>query len=259
VPDRQALELLHYPAGWNFALNRQLGDPGFHPTSLVHFRQRLIEHQQSALGFTTIGDALEEAGLVSRQSRQRLDSTQRFGRVAQMSRLDGVRESLRRALPELEGATPPAERPVCWVGLWERYVESQVDYRASAETLGRKLGEAGADAWHLLEWLREPAPASRAQGSQAQLPRRVFGEPFEVRAGQPSPRAQEQETVAVGDVPEMSPARKAARSTGPGPTPPLRGWRPPPYPRRRPRVRAPFRAAPPNAPPRRFGPRARDN
>ncbi len=36
VPDRQAVELLRYHAGWNFALNRQLGDPVFHPTSLVN-------------------------------------------------------------------------------------------------------------------------------------------------------------------------------------------------------------------------------
>ena len=33
VPDRQAVEMLRYHAGWNFALNRQLGDPIFHPTS----------------------------------------------------------------------------------------------------------------------------------------------------------------------------------------------------------------------------------
>jgi len=120
VPDRQAVELLRYHAGWNFALNRQLGDPVFHPTSLVNFRQRLDEHQQSALGFTTILNALEAAGLVSRQSRQRLDSTQIFGRVARMSRLDWVRESLRLALQELEAVVAPAVRPPCWIGLWER-------------------------------------------------------------------------------------------------------------------------------------------
>src|SRR5437660_7082370 len=106
VPDRLAVELLRYHAGWNFALNRQLGDPVFHPSSLVNFRHRLEEHQQSALGFTIILNALAEAGLVSRQSRQRLDSTQIFGRVARMSRLDCVRESLRLTLKELEGALP---------------------------------------------------------------------------------------------------------------------------------------------------------
>src|SRR5512147_2805180 len=72
MPDRQAVEMLRYHAGWNFALNRQLGDAVFHPSSLVHFRHRLTQKDQSAVGFTTILDALEKAGLVSRQSRQRL-------------------------------------------------------------------------------------------------------------------------------------------------------------------------------------------
>jgi len=196
VPDRQAVEMLRYHAGWNFALNRQLGDEVFHPTSLVNFRHRLEEHQQSALGFTTILTALEEAGLVSRQSRQRLDSTQMFGRVARMSRLDCVRESLRLALQELEGATPPEARPVFWGVLWERYVESQADYRVSAETLGRKLVEAGADAWQLLEWLRSPGQSEWADGPQAQLLARVFGEQFEVLAGQPALLSKEKEAVA---------------------------------------------------------------
>jgi hypothetical protein len=186
VPDRQAVEMLRYPAGWNFALNRQLGDPVFHPSSLVNFRHRLIEQDQSALGFTTLLDALEKAGLVSRQSRQRLDSTQMFGRVARMSRLDCVRESLRLALQELEPLVPGERRPRFWLGLWERYVESQVDYRASSETLKRKLGEAGADSWQLLQWLREPEQASWLAGAQAQLLGRVFAEQFEVRSSEPT-------------------------------------------------------------------------
>jgi Transposase DDE domain/Transposase domain (DUF772) len=191
VPDRQAVEMLRYHAGWNFALNRQLGDPVFHPTSLVNFRHRLEEHKQSAVAFQTVWQALEEAGLVSRQSRQRLDSTQMFGRVARMSRLDCVRESLRLTLKELEPATGPEARPVFWISLWERYVESQVDYRAGSETLGRKLVEAGTDAWQLLEWLRAPEQAERGAGVQAQLLKRVFGEQFEVVAGQPAPLPKE--------------------------------------------------------------------
>jgi len=209
VPDRQAVEMLRYHAGWNFALNRQLGDAVFHPSSLVNFRNRLEAHQQRALGFTTILEALQEAGLVSRQSRQRLDSTQMFGRVAKMSRLDCVRESLRLTLQELEGATPPQERPVFWVGLWERYVESQVDYRAGVETLGRKLREAGTDAWQLLEWLGEPARSNRAAGLQAQLLKRVFGEQFEVLAGTPAPLAQEKESVVTDGAPEACEAQPA--------------------------------------------------
>ena len=183
MPDRLAVEMLRYHAGWNFALNRQLGDPLFHPTTLVNFRNRLEEHDLTALGFTTILKALEKAGLISRQSRQRLDSTQMFGRVARMSRLDCVRESLRLTLQELEPAIGPAVRPAFWIALWDRYVESQADYGASSETLARKLAEAGNDAWQLLEWLRTPALCPCHAKPQAQLLARVFEEQFQIVAG----------------------------------------------------------------------------
>ena len=71
IPDRQAVELLRYHAGWNFALNRHVGDELFHPTTLVNFRQRLLEHDLSAVGFQAVLDALVGAGLVARKSRQR--------------------------------------------------------------------------------------------------------------------------------------------------------------------------------------------
>src|SRR5664280_753675 len=101
VPDRQAVELLRYHAGWNFALNRQVGDEVFHPTTLVNFRQRLLDHDLSPIAFEAALEGLIQAGLVARRGRQRLDSTQMFGRVSRMSRLDCVRESLRLALQEL--------------------------------------------------------------------------------------------------------------------------------------------------------------
>ncbi len=68
MPDRQAVELLRYHAGWNFALNRQVGDEVFHPTTLVNFRQRLLDHDLSALGFAAVLEALIQAGLVARQA-----------------------------------------------------------------------------------------------------------------------------------------------------------------------------------------------
>jgi IS5 family transposase len=220
--------MLRYHAGWNFALNRQIGDEVFHSTSLVNFRHRLEQHQQGALAFATILTALQEAGLISHQSRQRLDSTQMFGRVAKMSRLDCVRESLRLGLQELEAIVGTPERPVFWVALWERYVESQVDYRTTVETLGRKLGEAGRDAWQLLEWLGQPAQSKLACGAQVQLLRRVFGEQFEVQPGQPAPVAREKEplvaegaterclqSVAGAEVPLDSPAAEATHPSAP--------------------------------------------
>jgi len=217
VPDRQAVEMLRYHAGWNFALNRQLGDEVFHPSSLVNFRHRLEEHEQSAVGFTIILHALEEAGLVSRPSRQRLDSTQMFGRVARMSLLDCVRESLRLALQELEGVLTPEARPLFWGGLWERYVESQTDYRAGSETLARKLAESGSDAWQLLAWLRQPAQTEWAAGGQAQLLARVFAEQFEIQAGPAAPAAQEKIAVVASGVAAAAPAVSGASAVAPAP------------------------------------------
>jgi len=220
LPDRQALEMLRYHAGWCFALNRQLGDELFHPSSLVKFRQRLIEQGQSALGFEKILDALVEAGLVSRQSRQRLDSTQMFGLVRRMSRLDCVREALRLALKELEGITPSQTRPSFWATLWERYVESQVDYRSSAESLRNKLTEAGRDSWLVLEWLSGPEQASRAAGEQARLLKRVFGEHFELMAGSPNLRSEEKASVRTEAETEVEPVKGPAEGEVPRAQPP---------------------------------------
>jgi hypothetical protein len=216
VPDRQAVDLLRYHAGWNFALNRQLGDPVFHPTTLVNFRQRLVEHELSAVGFSAVLEALMAAGLVARQSRQRLDSTQMFGRVSRMSRLDCVRESLRLALEELAKALEAPGRPEWWGRLWERYVESQADYRASLETLGRKLVEAGADAQQVLGWLGRPEAKALAQGVQAQLLARVFAEQFEVlpASGSAQPKTKEQLSSERVQNPHDPDATYAVKGTG---------------------------------------------
>jgi transposase len=216
IPDRQAVEWLRYHAGWNFALNRQLGDEVFHPTTLVNFRQRLLDHDLSPLGFEVLLEALIAAGLVARQSRQRLDSTQMFGRVSRMSRLDCVRESLRLALQELAQALKPEVRPEWWPRLWERYVESQADYRAALETLARKLVEAGTDAQQLLGWLATPAAQAFAGGTQVQLLARVFGEQFEVVAGTEAaqPKTKEQLSSARVQNPHDPEATYAAKGTG---------------------------------------------
>ena len=52
-----------------------------------------------------------------------------------------MRESLRLAAARVGTGELGAETPaqLAWVVLWERYVESQTDYRAGSETLARKL------------------------------------------------------------------------------------------------------------------------
>lgn len=186
IPDRQAVDWLRYHAGWNFALNRQLGDERFHPSTLSRFRERLEAHGLAALGFQAILDGLVEAGLVRRNARQRLDSTQVFGLVSRMSRVESLRQTLRLALVELAEGVEVQARPEQWPLWWTLYVENQLDYRASREVLESKLTEAGGAAAQILAWLKQHPQL--AAGEQARLLARVFEEQFVLEAGEFRPR-----------------------------------------------------------------------
>jgi DDE family transposase/transposase-like protein DUF772 len=187
VPDRQAVEMVKYHLGWKLALNLKLGADGFHPTTLVHFRQRLLEAGKSGMAFGVVLKALEEEGFIARRSRQRLDSTHILGAVARMSALECVRETLAVALDELEGKLTKDQRPEFWEELWERYVESKLDYKSAEETLQSKRRQAGADCWRLLEWL-EPLGAEVREAKGVALLRKVFSQQYEVQqSGQIEP------------------------------------------------------------------------
>jgi hypothetical protein len=186
VPDRQAVEMVKYHLGWKLALNLKLGDPGFHPTTLVYFRQRLIEHAKSDLAFRAVLDAVQAEGLLPKRGKQRLDSTHVLAAVADLSALECVRETLRLALQELGQALPEKARPDGWPLLWERYVENKLDYRSSPEVLQSKRVQAGEDCLLLLQWL-EATGSDLRYGRQVELLREVFAQQFELKANQPEP------------------------------------------------------------------------
>jgi transposase len=178
VPDRQAVELVKYHLGWKLALNLKLSEGGFHATTLVYFRQRLIEHGKAEVAMRAVLAALQKEGLVPKRSKQRLDSTHVLGAVARLSALECVRETLALALEELKPKLVE-QRPEFWELLWERYVESKLDYKSSEETLQAKRRQAGNDCLRLLQWL-EPCTTELRQGKQLALLREVFAQQFVV-------------------------------------------------------------------------------
>jgi hypothetical protein len=177
VPDRQAVDYLRYHLGWCYAVGHELGAPLFHPTTLVHFRKRLLKHQQSAIAFEAILKGLESSGLLPRRRKERIDSTQVLGLVSRMSRLECCRETLGLALKELARLVPESSRPDWWAVLWERYLESRFDFRAEPKVLTQKFQQAGQDGAQVLAWLKglEPAP----DGRKVRLLARVWEEEFE--------------------------------------------------------------------------------
>jgi hypothetical protein len=181
APDRQAADMVRYHLGWKLALNLELGDRGFHHSTLSVFRDRLEKSKQGRLAFDAVLGGLQDHGLVPKRGRQRLDSTHVLGMVARLSSLECVRETLRLALEELAPLLPETERPDFWTLYWERYVESKLDYRSPEAVLKQKLSLAGEDVRLLLRWL-EPLPAAMRSGRQVELLRRVFAEHYTIEA-----------------------------------------------------------------------------
>jgi hypothetical protein len=177
VPDRQAVDCLRYHVGWCYAVGHELGTALFHPTTLVHFRQRLLQHQRSAIAFEAVLKGLESSGLLPRRRKERIDSTQVLGLVSHMSRLECCRQTLALALKELAGRVTESPRPAWWPVLWERYVESRLDFRAEPKVLAEKFQQTGQDGAQVLAWVKGLKPAP--EGRKTRLLARVWEEEFE--------------------------------------------------------------------------------
>ena len=209
IPDRQAAQTLKYHVGWKLALGLELEVSSFDPSTLVYFRQRLIEHDQAKLAFDAVLEGLREAGLVSKRSRQRLDSTHVLGLVARLSLTELMRETMRLTLKQLhqQAALVP---PPFWPVLWERYVENKIDWRLDEATLKEKQLQAGQDMTLLLAWAQEQGPQV-GEDEKVRLLRRVLEENFDSQEGKLVLHPQPAAAVKNPHDPE---ARWAAKADG---------------------------------------------
>jgi transposase len=189
APDRQALERLRLHLGWKHALGLAVDYAGFHPTSLVSFRQRLLENDRSRCVFDAILQGIEGKGLVQRRGKQRLDSTHILGLVSSMSRLELTRETIRLFLEMLERTQRLSQVPG-WALLRERYLDSEIPWRQlKKEALAEKFRQAGRDMEVLMDWVKHQKDWD--EQDKTGLLARVFAEQFEVVAAEPQVRKQE--------------------------------------------------------------------
>ena len=177
LPDRACAEACLYDARWRLAL----GDmPPFHPTTLVRFRSRLAENGKARLALEACLESMREAGYLKSCRAVRIDSTHLLARIADMSRLECVRETLRLALEFLaQFGGAAAWEP--WSG---RYADRNPEElrKASPAGLAARMDAAGADMRDVLAKADALGDAVAASGPVALL-RRVSGEQFEFRDG----------------------------------------------------------------------------
>ncbi len=178
APDAKAAETIKFHLGWKYALDLPIDYRGFHPTSLVKFRNRLLEGGAERIGFDALLDGLREAGLLRKRSKQRIDSTHVLGAVAHMSRLAAVRETIRLFLVEVD-RQDRTEALAIWPELRERYIDCDVKWhKAGVGVLKRAFAQAGADFVSLIQWSRMQ-PCELRDSDKAVLLERVFFEQYD--------------------------------------------------------------------------------
>jgi transposase len=82
LSDERAMEALRFDLRWKVALDLPVDHPGFHPTSLVRFRARLLLHGKERLVFERSLELATELGLIEGEAEQIVDSTPMLGAAA---------------------------------------------------------------------------------------------------------------------------------------------------------------------------------
>jgi len=158
LTDRQAADAVRDRITWKYALGLELEDPGFDPTVLSEFRDRLIDGDLTGLALDALLQRLAGLGLVKAGGRQRTDSTHVLGAIRDLNRLELAGETLRAALEALAVAAPQWLASVIddsWTGVYGARIDNL--HLPTSQT-GRKerIVRYGIDGYHLLDAVHHP-------------------------------------------------------------------------------------------------------
>lgn len=185
LSDERAMEAVRLHLGWKVALGLPIDHPGFHPTTLVRFRARLLLHGKERLALErTIGLAAE-LGLMEGAVEQIVDSTPMLGAAATQDTVTLVRSGVAKLLGAVREADEaaagalgrglefdyraPREKPDCD---WRVKDEREAMLTRVAEDAERALRAVEAQGAGLL--------ADGAVGEAHKLLRELVGQDFDV-------------------------------------------------------------------------------
>jgi hypothetical protein len=108
LSDERAMEAVRFDLRWKVALALPLDHPGFHPTSLVRFRARLLLRGKERLVFERSLELASGLGLIEGEAEQIVDSTPMLGAAAVQDTATLVRSGVRRLLDAVEASDAEA-------------------------------------------------------------------------------------------------------------------------------------------------------
>lgn len=186
LSDERAMEAVRLHLGWKVALGLAIDHAGFHPTTMVKFRARLLLHGKERLALERTLELATELGLMKGAVEQIVDSTPMLGAAATQDTVTLVRSGVAKligavgeaeeedeAAAELSGGLEfdyrkPREKPDCdW---WDKG-EREAMLTRVAEDAERAL-QAVEQAPELLE----SEPVAEAH----RLLRELIGQDFDV-------------------------------------------------------------------------------
>jgi len=184
LSDREAMEAVRFDLRWKVALGLPLDHEGFHPTSLVKFRARLLLHGKERVVFERSLVLARELGLLEEAVEQVVDSTPMLGAAATQDTVRVVRSGVRKLLDtvaaeDAEAASlltrnlefdyaKPRDKPDC-------------DWRSkpAREALLTRVAQDAERALQALEGVPELAQAEPV-AEAALLVRELIGQDFEL-------------------------------------------------------------------------------
>jgi transposase len=183
LSDERAMEAVRFDLRWKVALDLPVDHPGFHPTSLVRFRARLLLHGMERLVFERSLELATELGLIEGEADQIVDSTPMLGAAAVQDTATLVRSGVRKLLDAVDAADGEAAEALA-SGLRFDYsrprVKPECDWhdKAAREAL---LAEVARDAVRALRAVEEDdeLAADAEVAEAAGLLREIVGQEFE--------------------------------------------------------------------------------
>jgi transposase len=181
LTDRQAAEAVRDRITWKYALGLELEDPGFDPTVLSEFRDRLVREDLVRLALDALLERLAGMGLVKAGGRARTDSTHVLGAIRHLNRLELAGETLRAGLEALAVAHPDWLTHVIDPA-WQQTYATRIDnlrLPASQTRRAELMIAYGRDGYHLLDQVYSPtAPTWLREIPAVQVLRRVWIQQF---------------------------------------------------------------------------------
>jgi transposase len=214
LSDERAMQAVRFDLRWKIALDLAVDHPGFHPTSLVRFRARLLLHDKERLVFERSLELASELGLLSGPTEQILDSTPMLGAAAVQDTAVLVRAAARKLLDAVNAVEEEAADEI---GSALRFDYSRLRVKPEGDWQDREarmrlLGEVAMDAARALRAVeRDPELIAADQVAEAAtVLREIIGQEFDVDDDQ-VPRARAgrrvRQIISAHD-PEMRHGRK---------------------------------------------------